>query len=263
MKLIKRALILFVSAAVLAAGFYLLYMRPRHVVPILMYHAVSDKGSGSLYVSPENFSRQMAYLEKSGYKVISLDELVSGIREGRPVDRNSVVITFDDGHEDNFTNAFPVLAKYGFPATVFLITGYMGERKGYLNWDQVLLMQQSGIAFGAHTRNDIYLPAISGDPEKLWREVRGSGDDIHDMTGKPPLYFCYPIGGFNDKVKNAVKKAGYKGACTTNRGSDRFNRDVYELTRVKVTNSDTTKPLHFRAKLSGYYNLFRSMKSPE
>ncbi|MDP2830799.1 MAG: hypothetical protein Q8O02_00950, partial [Candidatus Omnitrophota bacterium] len=76
----------------------------------------------------------------------------------------------------------------------------------------------------------------------------------------PAVYFCYPIGGFNEIVKKLVKEASYKGACTTNRGADRFNRDVYELKRVKMTNFDMSKPFYFRLKLSGYYNLFRSRK---
>ncbi|MEA3489785.1 MAG: polysaccharide deacetylase family protein [Candidatus Omnitrophota bacterium] len=261
-KLFKKTLIVFLVLAVAAAGFYFLYMRPRRVTPILMYHAVRDDRSSTLNVTPENFSRQMAFLRESGYSVISLDDLVRHIRKGRRFVPGAVVITFDDGYEDNYFHAFPVLKKYDMPATIFLITGYTGTRKGYMKWDQVRAMMKSNIDFGGHTMNDVYLPSLEDDG-RLWEEIYGCREDILRNAGGEAGYFCYPIGGFNERVKNTVKKAGYKGACTTNRGDDRFNRDVYELKRIKVTNSDMNKPLHFRAKLSGYYNLFRSVKSGE
>ncbi|MFH1837315.1 MAG: polysaccharide deacetylase family protein [Candidatus Omnitrophota bacterium] len=237
-------------------------MRPRHVVPILMYHSVSSDKNDSLHVSPSNFSKQISFLHNSGYSVISLDELVRGIKSGVSFPGKTVVITFDDGFEDNFLYAFPILTKFDMPATIFIITGYMGNKEEYLNWDQARLMSKNDISIGAHTRNNEYLPSIK-DIGDLREEIAGSKADIEKEIGKGDIYFCYPIGGFNETVKEAVKESGYKGACTTNRGANRYNRDVFELKRVKITNSDCTKPLHFKAKLSGYYNLFRSLKAPD
>jgi len=226
----------------------------------LMYHSISDKKNSSLCVAPVDFARQMEFLHKKGYSVISLDALVQEIKKGRTYLPGTVVVTFDDGFEDNFTSAFPVLAKHKMSATIFLITDYLGRQKGYLKWDQVLLMRKNGIEFGGHTRNNIYLPPVT-DEAVLWEEVAGCKRDIEDHTGGSVGYFCYPLGGFNERVKDTVTRAGYKGACTTNRGLDKSNRDVYELNRIKVTNSDMNKPFHFRAKLSGFYNLFRRKRS--
>jgi len=263
MKNIRRIFTVFLVTALFAAGaFYFLYMRPRHVVPVLMYHAIGSDGEGSLYVAPENFCRQMRFLSDNGYSVISLDELVSGIEQEKRFPPKTVVITFDDGYEDNYIYAFPVLAKYEIPATIFLITRYVDARDEYLTWNQVRIMMRDGMDFGGHTRNGTYLPAIK-DKSRLWNEINGSREDIKRNTGVEPGYFCYTMGGFNQTIKDMVKEAGYKGACTTNRGFDKLNKDVYELNRVKVTNSDTTKPLHFRAKLSGYYNLFRRARAGE
>ncbi|MFC1570246.1 polysaccharide deacetylase family protein [Candidatus Omnitrophota bacterium] len=262
MKILKKILIVLVVAIVLVASFYVFYLRPRYVVPILMYHSISDEGGSSLHVTPENFSRQITFLKEKGCNVISLDEFVEGKKKGVKFPHDTVVITFDDGYENNYLYAFPVLAKYDMPATIFVITNYVDKRKEYVTWDQVRLMMTKGIDFGGHTRNDVYLPSVK-DSARLRNEVAGPKKDIESNTGKEARYFCYPTGGFNDQVKLAVKESGYKGACTTNRGMDRFNHDVYEINRVKVTNSDMTKPFHFRAKLSGYYNLFRSLKSPE
>jgi peptidoglycan/xylan/chitin deacetylase (PgdA/CDA1 family) len=261
MKIIKKIFSVIIVAGVVTASFYLFYMRPRHVTPILMYHAVNREAGSTMNVTPENFSKQMRFLNESGYKVISLDELVEGIKHGRRFAARTVVLTFDDGFEDNYLNAYPVLAKYKIPATIFIITGYIDVKDGYLNWDQIRLMMDNGIDFGGHTENNVYLPSIK-DTGRLWEEVVRPKETIMLETGKDPRFFCYPTGGFDEKIKNAVKKAGYKGACTTNRGNDKLNRDVYELNRIKVTNSDMNKPLHFRAKLSGYYNLFRKLKKP-
>jgi peptidoglycan/xylan/chitin deacetylase (PgdA/CDA1 family) len=262
MKTRKITSFIIILAVLAVLSLYFLYMHPRRVTPILMYHSISRNEGDTLSVAPENFSRQMTFLKEKGYSVISLDELVDNISKGIRYIPNTVVITFDDGAEDNFTNAFPVLKRYNMTATIFLITGYVGEEKGYLNWDQVRLMQANGIKFGGHTRNNVYLPSVK-DETVLWTEIAGPKVDIKANTGKEIGYFCYPMGGFNEKVKEIVKQAGYKGACTTNRGYDRKNLDVYELNRVKITDSDMTKPFHFRAKLSGYYNAFRSYRSGE
>ncbi|MCK4852153.1 MAG: polysaccharide deacetylase family protein [Candidatus Omnitrophica bacterium] len=256
----KRALGI-VAIIILAIAFLcLFYVCPGRVTPILMYHSISDKANNSLCVTPQNFAEQIRFLHERGYSVISLDALVQELKKGRRYLPATVVITFDDGFEDNFIHAFPVLAKYNMPATIFLITGYVNGREGYLGWDQVSLMSKNGIDLGGHTRNNVYLPSVT-DERVLWDEVAGSKKDIEEHTGEEAGYFCYPTGGFNGKVKNAVKLAGYKGACTTNRGSDRPAVDVYELKRIKVTNSDMNKPFHFRAKLSGFYNFFRRARS--
>ncbi len=260
--ILKKTLCIIVILAVIVGLFNLFYLQPRHVVPILMYHSINYKKDNTLSVKPENFARQMGFLNKHRYKVISLDELVEGIKKEKKFSGKTVVVTFDDGFSDNYTYAFPVLAKYNMPATIFLMTGYIGKKKEYLNWDQVRHMDKSGIDFGGHTRSNVYLPGVEGSGD-LWDEISGSKFDIEKELGKNVNYFCYPTGGFNETIKEIVKEAGYKGACTTNRGFDKSNKDVYELNRIKVTNSDTTKPFHFRAKLSGYYNLFRSCRSGE
>jgi len=261
MTLVKRIFVYAAAALVLVLAASALYIAPKRVVPILMYHGVREGGDSSMYVTPGNFERQMDFLKKNGYSVITLNELVDAAEKGTKPRPGTVVITFDDGFRDNYVSAFPVLARNGFPATVFIPTGFVGK-EGYLTWDQIRVMMEHGIDFGSHTINHVYLPSEK-DTAVLWNEVSERRKAIEEATGKSPRYFAYPLGGFNDKVKSAVKMAGYKGACTTNRGFDRYNGDVYELKRIKVTDSDMNKPFHFRAKLSGFYNLFRKAKSPE
>jgi peptidoglycan/xylan/chitin deacetylase (PgdA/CDA1 family) len=242
-------------------GLYQWWLYPQYTVPILMYHSV-DESPESLSVSPEIFERQMYYLKSHRYHVISLDEFVEGKRKGRTFPHNTVVITFDDGFEDNYTAAYPSLKRYGFPATIFLIVDRIGttfDEVTYLTWDQIKEMSRNGITFGSHTWRHTYVPDFS--LEEFWLEAISSKKEIELQTGQPVRHFCYPSGGFTEGAKAILQRAGYRSAATTNRGLDRYQQDLYELKRVKVSDSDGVKPLHFRLKLSGYYYLFRRPKA--
>jgi len=263
MKMLRRVLAVLLVLTVLVGGLYLFWLSPQYVVPILMYHRFGYEDR-NLFVTPENFKRQMQYLSDKGYNVITLDELVEGIKNDIVFEHNSVVITIDDGFEDNFTHAFPVLKEQGYPATIFVIANYMDkvvDGEAYLKWKDIREMLKHDITIGGHSKNHVYLPLVKED-DRLWDETVGCKKLIEDKLGRRINYFCYPTGAFSEKIKKLVKKAGYKAACTTNRGFVELNKDVYELKRVKVKNSDMNKPLSFRAKLSGYYNLFRSRRNP-
>ena len=240
---------------ILLVVFYFFWLSPRYTTPILMYHSISY-GKGTFFVTPENLAKQMEYIKRNGYEVITLDELVSSIKDKRRLKRNKVVITIDDGYEDNFIYGYPVFKKFGFPATIFIATDFIGNKKGFLNWDEVRTMSGNNISFGGHTKTHFYLGDLKDD-KIAWDEIAGSKKAIEQEIHVPVNNFCYPIGGFNARIKEIVKEAGYKSASTTNRGFSRFNSDIYEIKRIKVTNSDMNNPFSFWLKLSGYYNLFR------
>lgn len=257
MSKLKKILFLLIFIAI-ACGSFLFWVSQQYTVPILAYHSFEDI-ERTLSVTPENFNRQLEYIKNKGYKVITLDELVEGINSGRHFKKNEVVITIDDGYSDNFKYAYPVLKRFGFPAAIFIIAGFIGEGPDYLTWDEVRIMSQHRISFGSHTMNHVCLEDVLDD-EILKEEIAGSKELIELRLGKPVDYFCYPIGAFTEKAKKIVIESGYKAAFTTNRGLAKLNKDLYELKRIKVTNSDTHKPFSFWFKLSGYYNIFRSTK---
>ena len=257
MSKLKKTLFSLILIAIVC-GSFLFWVSQQYTVPILDYHSFEDI-EWSPTVTSENFSRQLEYIKKKGYDVITLDELVEGIRSGRRFKKNKVVITIDDGYSDNFKYAYPALKKFGFPATVFIIAAFIGEDPDYLTWDEVKVMANDGISFGSHTVNHLCLENVLDD-EVLEEEIAGSKKLIERKLGKPVDYFCYPVGAFTEKAKKVVIESGYKAAFTTNRGLAKLNKDLYELRRIKVTNSDTHKPFGFWIKLSGYYNIFRSTK---
>lgn len=247
------------AVVVVVAGSILGWISRHYVVPVMVYHHVNNADPHRQdTVSPERFDWHMAYLKKHQFNVLPLSALVQIIKQGKPLPRKSVVITFDDGSEDNFQYAFPVLKKYGFPATIFVITD-ISNTEGYLSTAQMKEMLAQGIEIGSHTRRHAYLPGIVG--KRLVEEIKGSKDWLEQELGVTITSFAYPSGGFTEEAKQLVQTSGYESACTTNRGYDRFNRDVYELKRVRFSDQDDRVD-YLWMKLSGFYNLFRSSKSP-
>ena len=241
---------------VFLAGFYY-WIQDKYVVPILMYHHISSTDvPGMNVVNPDVFRKQMNYLQKHGYKVLSLDAIVSSIKNHQSFDHKSVAITFDDGYINNYTNAYPVLKEFNYPAIVFMVADVVSS-PGYMTWEQLKEMSKNGFSIGSHTRRHAYLPDVSG--EDLVEEIKGSKRILEQGLGQEIKYFSYPSGGFNEEIKKIVRESGYQAACTTNRGHGRDNNDVYELKRIRINDDDDGLVLW--AKLSGYYNFFRKARN--
>ena len=259
MRYLKKFFIVSIVLLTIAVMVFSLWLPGRYVVPIIMYHQVTyTEHPQTNWVSPENFEWQMTYLKEHNYDVIPLGELVEAVEEGRSLPRKTAVITFDDGYENNYTQAFKVLKEYGFPATIFVPSDKVGT-KGRLTWEQIKEMIASGIDIGSHTRIELYLPDAFVEVQR--QEIEMSKNILEQNLGITVDHFAYPIGGFSEEIKEIVKRAGYKSACATNRGYDRFNKDVFELNRIRFSDKDNRKD-YLWMKLSGYYNLFRKAKNP-
>ena len=161
---------------------------------ILTYHSVDDSGS-VLSTHPETFERQMACLAELGIRGAPLSEVVSHAAEHGRWPERTLAITFDDGYENNLSTAAPILARHGFAATIYLITGHVGGehdweepppglgRRTILDWDQVSELAEAGWEIGAHTRSHPNLQTLS--PEEVEREIVGSKGDIQERLGRP------------------------------------------------------------------------------
>lgn len=256
----KKTFSVAAAVLILAIGGFLFWLSDKHTVPIMMYHQVIYREDPqSNWVSPQNFEWQMAYLAKHNYHVIPLSELVAATKAGRTLPRKSVVITFDDGYENNYFHAYRILKKYGFPAIIFVPSDQVSNADGYLKWEQIREMIAGGIDIGSHTRTEAYLPDLTVEQQR--DEIRESKRILERNLGIPIDYFAYPIGGFSEEIKDITRGAGYKAACATNRGYDPLNKDVYELNRIRFSDKDN-RPDYLWIKLSGFYNLFRKAKHP-
>jgi peptidoglycan/xylan/chitin deacetylase (PgdA/CDA1 family) len=256
MKLFKRLSIAVAVFIVLVGGTFF-WLSNNYVVPVIMYHKVENSAVIKTdTVSPENFLKHISYIADHGYNVLTLDEFIEGVRGNRSFPRNSVVITFDDGYENNLTLAVPVLKKYQFPAIFFVSPGFT-KKDGFLSWGQLRIIAGEGFSIGSHGMTQAYLPEIFHDERQY--ELKDSRRILEKKLGVPVNYFAYPVSGFTDEIKKEVKEAGYKGAMATNRGTDRSNKDVYEINRIRLCDKDNTDFILW-AKLTGYYNLFRKLK---
>jgi peptidoglycan/xylan/chitin deacetylase (PgdA/CDA1 family) len=256
----KRYWALSILCSFLSAGFILLavWLPKQYQFPVLMYHSIAPKWFEPLNnVQPEHFVQQMAYLKKHGYKVLPLAQFIDDQRSGRAHDHNSVVITFDDGYENNYLAAYPVLKEQAFPVTIFMEVGHVGI-PGHFTWEEAKDMNAHGIDIESHTMTGAYLPALTHG--QAVSEVTESKRLLEDKLGHPVRFFAYPIGGFSKDIEQILREAGYEAAFTTNRGYVSVSQDLYELKRIRIKDSDGDFELWF--KLSGYYNFFRGSKKP-
>ncbi len=229
----------------------------KYTVPVMMYHNVANSDIlREDTVSPANFDRQMKFLKTRGYNILTLSQLVQGIKAGKKFKHNCVVVTFDDGMKNNFTTAFPILQKYNIPANFFISPGTVGQADS-LSWENVLAMRQGGMYFGSHGMVQEYLPAVSLQTQIY--EIQESKKILEAKLKEKIYFYAYPIGGFTQEVKELLKNSGYEAGFTTNRGTDRLDKDLYEINRIRFGDRDTNDFI-LTAKLSGYYNLFRKFK---
>jgi len=206
-------------------------------VPVLNYHKV-DSLNHALSISPQEFEEQMEYLYNNEYHTISPDELMAYLKYGKSLPEKPIMITFDDGYLDNYTNAYPIMKKYGYTGTIFIVSNLVGEDPRFVNWEQVKEMQQSGFIFGSHTVNHISLTSLS--KEEITNELTQSRDTIAQKLGKPPEYFAYPTGTYNPEIEDMVRGAGYKAAFTIQYGQVGTDSDVYALERIPIFKGQRT-----------------------
>ncbi len=256
----KRKRLSVVSVLIIACIlFFTAFIRGKYVVPIVMYHSVDPGASCKtmLAVAPETFERQMRFLKKNRYNVITLQELAVLIREKKKIPYHTIVITLDDGYKDTYTYAFPILKKYNLAATVFIIVNEVGRPQGdRLSWDQIKIMRDSGlIIFGSHTLGPEPLTKIKSG-EELKDQIFISRQILEKKLGKKVDVFSYPEGSFNAKIRQLVIDAGYIAAVTTNPGKIYPSNDVFALKRLRIS-ENAANMFVFWVETSGYYTFMK------
>jgi len=208
-------------------------------VMVLNYHKI-DNMNISLSVLPKDFEAQMAYLKENDFHAITPEELYSALSGNSELPKNPVLITFDDGYEDNYVNAYPILKKYGFKGTIFVITSFLDKSmKNYITWDQAAEMDASGIiSIQSHTVTHRSMTELSDD--QLRRELVDSKEAIETHLHKKVNFIAYPTGTYNLHIAQLVKEAGYEGAFTIKYGNVDKASNLYALERVPVFHTENT-----------------------
>lgn len=258
----KRLIIVF-SIFFLSVFLLVNYIRKNYVVPIIMYHSVSlnPAPENRLAVSIQAFERQMCFLKKHRYNVLPLEELAALIKDKKKIPPRTLAITFDDGYKNNYSFAFPVLKRYGLPATVFVIINEV-NRPDRLSWEQIKAMQDSGIIIiGSHTLGAQPLVNIKSESE-LKREIFDSKKILEEELGRPVNMFSYPEGRFNAKIKKLVIDAGYKLAVATSPGKKFPDDDLLALKRLRIS-STSDNLFVFWIETTGFYTFLKEHRDED
>jgi peptidoglycan/xylan/chitin deacetylase (PgdA/CDA1 family) len=185
------------------------------VVPILLYHHVRPGSTSALFVSPEMFDKQLEYLQYYGFHTISFTDLADYFQKGKPLPLHPIIISFDDGWENQFEYGSPILQKYHDTATFYVVTDYL-DRPNFMTTEQLRTMVAAGMAIGCHTRSHPYLTSLGG--ERLWNEIAGA-KKILETDGFKIDTFAYPYGEYNQKIVAMVQAAGFRTARTADGGT--------------------------------------------
>ena len=243
-------------------------------IPILMYHSISEspEAQRSAYfhtcTHPKLFRNHMELLAGNGYKTIGLGQAVRKLQTKAPPAEKLVVLTFDDGFQDFYSHAFPALGTFGYTATVFLPTAYIGDtpqtfkNTPCLTWAQVRELHQSGIEFGSHT---VTHPQLNGLPiAAVERELRDSKTELENQLGTQVASFSYPYAfpetdrPFKRTLSQLLMEAGYENGVSTTIGTARASDGRFFLRRLPVNSGDEFRL--FDAKLQGSYDWLHAMQ---
>lgn len=255
---------------------------------ILLYHKIGEYPKNvkfpGLYVTEENFDRQIKYLKNHGYAFLTLSELKIlydyyycndnlnnkyniNVNRQNKISNDYLInlinekgryvgVTFDDGSRTVYSNGLKVMKENGVKATVFMVSGPIGsvndwDIKNGENEDEMLAMDDLkkmadyGIEIGAHTKTHPHLTQIS--PEEAYNEMFESKNDLERLLNININFFAYPYGDYNKEVKTLVEKAGFWGACITKTGIVKKGSDFFALNRIAIRHN--TNFFKFKRKI--------------
>lgn len=214
----------------------------RARIPILMYHVIATPPPGQpmseLWVPKKRFRSQVEALRRAGYEAVTMDQATDAWRDGAPLPEKPIVLTFDDGYLSQSTAAGPILEKLGWPGVLYLTTRNIGPT---IKEGSVRKLMKAGWELGAHTVTHPDLTTL--DAAGLQREIDDGRIELQARFGAPVDAFCYPTGANDERVRAAVKAAGFRTATTVVGGIAGGDDDPYALPRVRVNPEDTPKRL--------------------
>jgi peptidoglycan/xylan/chitin deacetylase (PgdA/CDA1 family) len=232
------------------------------MIPLLMYHSISqDAGPRfrKFTLSPELFDAHLKFLFENHYTPLTVAQLVGMIQQGQEsLPERPVVITFDDGFRDFHEAALPALRKYSFPATLFIVSGFIDgcstwlrpegeENRKMLAWSQILEIDQAGIECGPHSHTHADLDIVPLETAK--KEITLSKEILEQKLGHEVTTFCYPYGHYDSRVRELVKQAGFHAACAVRNAMSHIHDHRFSLARITI--SDRTTVPQLAALLSG------------
>jgi len=232
-------------------------------VLVLMYHRVGEARNAweaRYAIGASRFADHMHALQAAGFRAVESEALVNWLEGGAALPAGAFVLTFDDGFRGVQEHALPVLQRLGWPFTVFLVSGLVGQQDFWtrsanpdgttyplLSAAEILEMQRAGASFHSHTRSHASLPTL--DDERLAAELAGSRAELQALLGTSVDLLAYPFGHVDERVARAAKQAGYRAAFSTQPGFNRRDVDRHRIRRLDVYGTDTSSQLLRKMKL--------------
>jgi peptidoglycan/xylan/chitin deacetylase (PgdA/CDA1 family) len=237
-----------------------------HELPVLMYHRVVETPPPGtkfdLHITREDLEKQLRFLKAKGFEAVTFNDLLE-----RRMPKKPVILTFDDGYEDNYRNLLPLLQKYAMRAVMFVL----GDRKHRDNyWDvplgepraallkpaQIKEMAGSGwVEIGSHAMH--HTPLTELNARRAEKEAADSRKALEDFLQKPVVSFAYPYGAVNEEIKKITAQAGYTFGISVKTGPTRFGEDLMEIRRIHMF--PKTSGFEFWKKTSGFYLRYRKL----
>ena len=233
MKIFKIYIIFILSLTLIFAFTIFLIPKPEGF-PILEYHTITntpDEDSVKYNVFPSDFSAQLDYLKENGYNTITTLDYAYAKLGWKRLPEKPIILTFDDGYEDNYLYMLPILEAHGMKAVVYVITNEIGK-PGYLTVEELADMQNRGVEIGSHTAN--HRPLIDMRPKDIIHEVRDSKRFLEWTLHSNAFSFSYPNGFYSDELIKTLKKENYLTAVTGDAGLNSLDTNPYLLQRVNI-----------------------------
>jgi len=214
------------------------------IVPVLCYHHFAERCDSSLCTPTALFEQHMRALKEGGFSVISTTELSEFLAFRKTIPKKAVVINLDDGYRSTYEIAYPILKKYGFTATFFIYTSFIGASKNALTWDQLKALKADGFEVGSHTVNHANLSKrLDGESEKEYlarvkRELEVSKKILDDRLNQNTQYIAFPYGEFSPVVLKLCEETGYRVGFSVKAGGNPFFSEPLTLRRDQILKKD-------------------------
>ncbi|HZP88207.1 MAG TPA: polysaccharide deacetylase family protein [Burkholderiales bacterium] len=231
-------------------------------IDVLMYHQIGEfapmASHRSTYCHVRRFAAQMAYLDRFGHTALRMDDVLACLREGRAIPPRAFALTFDDGYENFYEHAWPILQRYRFPAMVYLISGLIGQPAAWfardgratpplMSVERIRQLRREGVDFGGHSVSHVKLAEQA--PERMRHEVFVCKAQLEDVLGEPVRHFCYPYGSHDAATVEAVAEAGYATATTCVRARATIDDDPLTIPRKAISYGDNIVGFFWRLQM--------------
>ena len=238
-------------------------------IPVLMYHRIATVSGDRNSLPPEKFEKQLQYLSTHGYHSVTIEQLEAHLIHNIKLPPKPVILTFDDGYQDNLTVALPLLKKYNQIGNVFSIAHWQGAENKWENFgkaltktmdrEELLQWQEAGNCIGSHTLEHPFLSKCS--PEQLHHELADSKNELEHMTGKQITCICYPYGDFDNNVISEAKQCGYNIGLAIFDHVPLWTQNLLALPRIPIPSHQ--KMWEFKLKVSSIHILFVWLRQTE